>query len=105
MIQEIDTMTQGEFLAAHGRAITTLAPDTRGELAMRREALREVYGARADWRDELEDGEDCDDDDEIPGIGGGDALTLDTGDILAEARGYRSSLLTWELNTGEDDLC
>jgi hypothetical protein len=64
---------------------------------MEREAMREVYGDH--WRDSFEEiaEEYHGEDDET------DLLPLDDGDIIAEAKGFRSSRLTCELVDGFED--
>ena len=91
-------MTATEFRRAYGVPVYSL-PHVRESLAMEREALREVYGDhwREDWQEIAQEFNDDDEDD------ASDSLTLDDGDLIAEARGWLSSRLTCELVDGFED--
>ncbi len=83
-------------VAVEGEGMSDYSRDT---LRMMREASREVYGDH--WRDSFEEiTEDYHDDDDESGP---DPLTLDGGDMIAEAKGFRSSRLTCELVEGFED--
>lgn len=70
-------------------------------LRMMREALRESSdGYYRDMMDSISPEFYLDDNE---GGEKGDPLTLDAGDMIAEARGWRSSLLTCELVDGLED--
>ena len=89
-------MTASQFLASYGVPVITLS-ETRETLAMQRDALRECYGARENWRDdEFSEDEEGDEEQE------GDCLT-DQGRVSEnEYRPYRRALTCELVDSLED---